>query len=120
VQRHPYTIHPDVKWMENKMAANFQDLRPTKPPETEKITINLGYVDLGHVDLMKPVFVPKVDLKPLIEKVSVRFAAKQATPTPVAVPAGSPIGAWSRSVQEYYLGQCRNQKRASFANAAHF
>src|SRR5471030_2542375 len=27
------------------------ELRP-KPPETEKITINLGYVDLGHIDLM--------------------------------------------------------------------
>src|ERR1700689_3012713 len=37
----------DVK----KMPSNAQDLRP-KPPETEKITINLGYVDLGHVDLM--------------------------------------------------------------------
>jgi Arc/MetJ-type ribon-helix-helix transcriptional regulator len=35
----------------NKMSPNVQDLRP-KPPETEKITINLGYVDLGHVDLM--------------------------------------------------------------------
>jgi Arc/MetJ-type ribon-helix-helix transcriptional regulator len=34
-----------------KMLPNVQDLRP-KPPETEKITINLGYVDLGHVDLM--------------------------------------------------------------------
>src|SRR5215203_3702727 len=33
------------------MASNVQELRP-KPPETEKITINLGYVDLGHVDLM--------------------------------------------------------------------
>ena len=33
------------------MASHVQDLRP-KPPETEKITINLGYVDLGHVDLM--------------------------------------------------------------------
>jgi Arc/MetJ-type ribon-helix-helix transcriptional regulator len=37
-------------WME-KMPAKVQELRP-KPPETEKITINLGYVDLGHVDLM--------------------------------------------------------------------
>jgi len=25
---------------------------PTKAADTEKITINLGYVDLGHVDLM--------------------------------------------------------------------
>jgi Arc/MetJ-type ribon-helix-helix transcriptional regulator len=36
-----------------KMVSNVQELRPKpKPPETEKITINLGYVDLGHVDLM--------------------------------------------------------------------
>src|ERR1700704_3312627 len=33
------------------MADNVQELRP-KPADTEKITINLGYVDLGHVDLM--------------------------------------------------------------------
>jgi len=33
------------------MAAKLTELR-LKPPETEKITINLGYVDLGHVDLM--------------------------------------------------------------------
>src|SRR5215204_564997 len=33
------------------MADSLRELRP-KPPETEKITINLGYVDLGHVDLM--------------------------------------------------------------------
>src|SRR6266704_5903943 len=33
------------------MTNNVHELRP-KPPETEKITINLGYVDLGHVDLM--------------------------------------------------------------------
>ncbi|WP_245310233.1 CopG family transcriptional regulator [Bradyrhizobium jicamae] len=31
--------------------SNIRELRP-KPPETEKITINLGYVDLGQVDLM--------------------------------------------------------------------
>ena len=34
-----------------EMAENVQQLRP-KPGDTEKITINLGYVDLGHVDLM--------------------------------------------------------------------
>src|ERR1700688_5092019 len=34
-----------------KMTPDVHELRP-KPPETEKITINLGYVDLGHVDLM--------------------------------------------------------------------
>jgi Arc/MetJ-type ribon-helix-helix transcriptional regulator len=33
------------------MADNIRELRP-KVPETEKITINLGYVDLGQVDLM--------------------------------------------------------------------
>ena len=33
------------------MTVNVHDFRP-KPTETEKITINLGYVDLGHVDLM--------------------------------------------------------------------
>jgi Arc/MetJ-type ribon-helix-helix transcriptional regulator len=33
------------------MSADVRDLRP-KLPDTEKITINLGYVDLGHVDLM--------------------------------------------------------------------
>jgi len=25
---------------------------PTKPPDSEKITINLGYVDLGQIDLL--------------------------------------------------------------------
>ncbi|MET0406894.1 MAG: CopG family transcriptional regulator [Hyphomicrobium sp.] len=33
------------------MPGNVVELRP-KPTDTEKITINLGYVDLGHVDLM--------------------------------------------------------------------
>lgn len=33
------------------MTATIREL-PPKPPDTEKITINLGYVDLGHVDLM--------------------------------------------------------------------
>ncbi len=33
------------------MPSNVQELRP-KPGDTEKITINLGYVDLGHIDLM--------------------------------------------------------------------
>ena len=23
-----------------------------RPPESEKVTINLGYVDLGHIDLL--------------------------------------------------------------------
>jgi Arc/MetJ-type ribon-helix-helix transcriptional regulator len=33
------------------MADNIYELRP-KTGESEKITINLGYVDLGHIDLM--------------------------------------------------------------------
>lgn len=33
------------------MSGNVQELRP-KASETEKITINLGHVDLGHVDLL--------------------------------------------------------------------
>src|SRR5215831_17425293 len=33
------------------MVDNVRELRP-RPPDSEKITINLGYVDLGHVDLM--------------------------------------------------------------------
>jgi Arc/MetJ-type ribon-helix-helix transcriptional regulator len=37
--------------MERKVADNVRELRP-KLPDSEKITINLGYVDLGHIDLM--------------------------------------------------------------------
>ncbi len=37
--------------MVNGMAGNVHELR-AKVGETEKITINLGYVDLGHIDLM--------------------------------------------------------------------
>src|SRR5438477_9442579 len=33
------------------MADNVHELRP-KPADTEKITINLGFVDLGHIDLL--------------------------------------------------------------------
>ena len=32
-------------------ASNVQELRP-KGADSEKITINLGYVDLGHIDLL--------------------------------------------------------------------
>ena len=34
-----------------KMAAKVVEFRP-KVPETEKITVNLGYVDLGQIDLL--------------------------------------------------------------------
>jgi Arc/MetJ-type ribon-helix-helix transcriptional regulator len=33
------------------MAGNVTDIRP-KATDSEKITINLGYVDLGHIDLL--------------------------------------------------------------------
>jgi Arc/MetJ-type ribon-helix-helix transcriptional regulator len=33
------------------MATNVHELRP-RASDSEKITINLGYVDLGHIDLM--------------------------------------------------------------------
>jgi Ribbon-Helix-Helix transcriptional regulator family len=46
----PVAICVDVVWME-QMTENVHQLR-TKPSDTEKITINLGYVDLGHIDLM--------------------------------------------------------------------
>jgi Arc/MetJ-type ribon-helix-helix transcriptional regulator len=34
-----------------RMATNVRELRP-RPADSEKITINLGYVDLGQIDLM--------------------------------------------------------------------
>src|SRR5262249_21763631 len=47
-ENHPYTIQADgVK----AMAAEIHRLRD-RAGETEKITINLGYVDLGHIDLL--------------------------------------------------------------------
>ena len=33
------------------MAENVREMRP-RGPDSEKITINLGYIDLGHVDLL--------------------------------------------------------------------
>ena len=33
------------------MAENVRELRP-KSPDSEKLTINLGFVDLGHIDLL--------------------------------------------------------------------
>jgi Arc/MetJ-type ribon-helix-helix transcriptional regulator len=44
---HPHDIQRDGREMSN----NVQELRP-KMADTEKITINLGFVDLGHVDLL--------------------------------------------------------------------
>ena len=35
-----------------RMANNVTELRPKAGGETEKITINLGFVDLGQIDLL--------------------------------------------------------------------
>ena len=35
----------------SEMAGNVTEIRP-KASDSEKITINLGYVDLGHIDLL--------------------------------------------------------------------
>jgi Arc/MetJ-type ribon-helix-helix transcriptional regulator len=45
---HPYTIQKTSTWMVNLPP------RPqhAKPPESEKLTINLGFIDLGSIDLM--------------------------------------------------------------------
>jgi Arc/MetJ-type ribon-helix-helix transcriptional regulator len=37
--------------MDGKMPDKVQELRP-KATDSEKITINLGFVDLGHIDLL--------------------------------------------------------------------
>src|SRR4051812_10635017 len=46
--RHPISIHMDGKEMP---MAELYELKP-KQPESEKITINLGFVDLGGIDLL--------------------------------------------------------------------
>jgi len=47
----PSLHHPNGWKKMSSMANNVHELRP-KIPDTEKITVNLGHVDLGHVDLM--------------------------------------------------------------------
>jgi Arc/MetJ-type ribon-helix-helix transcriptional regulator len=48
-------IHIPSIWLvygwRSGIANNVHQLRP-KPTDSEKITINLGFVDLGHIDLM--------------------------------------------------------------------
>lgn len=46
---HPYTIQLDGAGVVD-VTDKVQELRPRA--DSEKITINLGYVDLGHVDLL--------------------------------------------------------------------
>ena len=40
-----------MQMVEGWLVGKVQELRP-KGPDSEKITINLGFVDLGHIDLM--------------------------------------------------------------------
>jgi hypothetical protein len=47
---HPYTIQMDGR-KGRAMAAEIHRLRD-KPGETEKITVNVGFVDLGHIALL--------------------------------------------------------------------
>jgi Arc/MetJ-type ribon-helix-helix transcriptional regulator len=50
----PLSIRIPSTWMLHgwlMMVDNVHQLRP-KPNDSEKITINLGFVDLGHIDLM--------------------------------------------------------------------
>src|SRR5258708_3176066 len=51
--RRTTSIYQPVRccWDGDKMPATVHDLR-AKAGDTEKITINLGFVDLGHIDLM--------------------------------------------------------------------
>ena len=48
---HLYTIHMDGFKGCLKMPSNLHELR-SRAVDTEKITINLGFIDLGHIDLM--------------------------------------------------------------------
>jgi hypothetical protein len=48
----PSIYHPNRWYMDGEdMTADIHQLRP-KPGDSEKITINLGYIDLGQIDLM--------------------------------------------------------------------
>jgi Arc/MetJ-type ribon-helix-helix transcriptional regulator len=45
---HPYNIYITSRWM----ATLPGRLQLAKPPDSEKLTINLGFVDLGSIDLL--------------------------------------------------------------------
>src|ERR1700690_3779892 len=44
---HPYTIHLTSTWMVNLLTGPH-----AKPPDSKKLTLNLGFVDLGSIDLL--------------------------------------------------------------------
>ena len=44
---HPFAISVDGAWMDN-----MGKIEEFRPKDSEKITINLGFIDLGHIDLL--------------------------------------------------------------------
>ena len=51
VDSHPLSIYRPSNRMEYAIWPPFHELRP-KTSDSEKITVNLGFIDLGRVDLM--------------------------------------------------------------------
>src|SRR5512135_1050696 len=51
LEKNALAIQIPSNWMVSPMPNNLHELRP-KAGDTEKITINLGFVDLGHIDLL--------------------------------------------------------------------
>ena len=45
-------LHPPGWYKDGTVEDNVHELRPKAVSDTEKITINVGYVDLGHIDLL--------------------------------------------------------------------
>ena len=65
------------------MASNVHELRPKAGGDSEKITINLGYVDLGHIDL-------------LVRKASTPTAPTSSAPRSATSSTGTPMRPGSR------------------------
>jgi len=50
-KKHPYTIHTDGQW--RVFMPKTATTRPlARAPDSEKITINLGFIDLGQIELL--------------------------------------------------------------------
>jgi Arc/MetJ-type ribon-helix-helix transcriptional regulator len=49
-----HTNYHPAGWQRDGVVAtgNVHELRPKSGSETEKVTVNIGYVDLGHIDLL--------------------------------------------------------------------
>jgi hypothetical protein len=50
---HGPIYHPGRWCLDGGQMENIRELRPRPGGDSEKITINLGYVDLGHIDLLE-------------------------------------------------------------------